>query len=122
MEQMLADVALNDCWCYYSTAFFITSNYDALLKLAQFSCQNDKIFGFNLAAEDTTKREKERIAQILEYTDIIFCNKAEALDFSRQMATELDIEPSPINELEIADIDLELSRISEALVKYQKTN
>ena len=59
---------------------------------------------------------------MLEYSDIIFCNKAEALDFSRKMAAELDIVPALENELEIVDMNEELARIAEALVQYKKKN
>jgi len=35
----------------YSTGFFITSNFDALIKIGEFCAENAIPFGFNLSAE-----------------------------------------------------------------------
>mmetsp|Transcript_78844 Transcript_78844/g.109235 ORF Transcript_78844/g.109235 Transcript_78844/m.109235 type:complete len:162 (-) Transcript_78844:321-806(-) len=34
----------------YSTSFFITSNFDALIKIGKYCAENDKPFGYNLSA------------------------------------------------------------------------
>lgn len=59
---------------------------------------SDKIFGFNLAAQYTSRSFKDNMCEMFEYSDIIFCNKDEALDVSRALSTELDIPPSPEDE------------------------
>lgn len=122
MANILTQAAVMQAHVFYSTAFFISSNLQALKLMAETACKMDKLFAFNLASEDVTAREKVNICEMLELTDIIFCNKNEALDFSRKMSTELNIDGAPEDELKISDISAELARISEALVLYKKKN
>ena len=84
----MADDMMKNCICTYSTGFFIESNFEALCHLAEQSAAQNKIFGFNLASEEISKTHKKQFLQILEYVDILFCNKQEALDFARVFKLE----------------------------------
>ena len=48
--------------------------YDAVLRLAQFSNQNDRLFCLNLSALFLTEFYKKEFLQILPYVDILFGN------------------------------------------------
>lgn len=61
------------------------------------------------------------MAEMFEYSDIIFCNKDEALDVSKAMSDELNIEPAQ-DESKIDDLYEELERIASAMVQYKKIN
>ena len=50
-EHLLSKTYVQDTWVFYSTAFFIASNYKALQMMAEFCRANNKLLGFNFAAE-----------------------------------------------------------------------
>ena len=67
----------------YSTAFFIGSNYKALLEMAKFAIANNKLFGFNFAAEFVYKYYKEQVLEMIQHADFVFCNRDESIACSR---------------------------------------
>lgn len=82
---------LRETVCFYSTGFFIQSNFKALLEMATYACNNNKFFGFNFAAEYLYETSKPEILNILEYSDFIFCNKEEARAARKYLGPELGI-------------------------------
>ena len=77
--------------CFYSTGFFIQSNYQALLELVSYTLNHNKLLGFNLATEYLYETSKPQILNIMEYSDFIFCNKDEAIACKQHLASELGI-------------------------------
>jgi len=56
---------MKDSIILYSTAFFIGSNYKALLEMAKYAISNNKLFGFNFAAEFVYKYYKNEVLEII---------------------------------------------------------
>lgn len=94
MRKMIDSELFRDCFCLYSTGFFVSSNWEALQLMAKAASEHNKIFGFNLGSAYTSRDFKEKMLEILEQTDVIFCNRLEALDLSRSISDELGIEPA----------------------------
>jgi len=67
---------------FYTSAFFITSNYEALLMYTKYAAEHDKPLGFNLSATFLIKFNTEQVNTILEYADFVFCNEDEAKEFA----------------------------------------
>ncbi len=59
---------------FYITGFFITTCFKAILKIAIFCEQNDRMFCINLSALFLTEYYKKEFTQILPYVDILFGN------------------------------------------------
>lgn len=68
---------LADYKIIYTTGFFITSNFEALIKAANYAVEHNKIFAFNLSAVFLIYGHKAQYEEILEYTDFVFCNESE---------------------------------------------
>ena len=83
---------------FYSTAFFIEPNYEALKIFAQTSLKNNKLFGFNLAAEEETVERKEEILHMITFTDFLFCNRDEALVSKTSFGAELGLESQEVTD------------------------
>ena len=66
----------------YTSAFFITSNFEALELYAQYAADHNKPLGFNLSATFLIKFNTEQVNKILEYADYVFCNEDEAKEFA----------------------------------------
>lgn len=66
----------------YTSAFFITSNFEALQMYAQYASDNNKPLGFNLSATFLIKFHTEQVNKILEHADYVFCNEDEAKEFA----------------------------------------
>ena len=62
----------------YTSGFFITSNFEALLEYAKYAADNNKPLGFNLSATFLIQFNTEQLNTILEYADYTFCNEDEA--------------------------------------------
>jgi len=56
---------MKDSIILYSTAFFIGSNYKALLEMAKYAVSNNKLFGFNFAAEFVYKYYKNEVLEMI---------------------------------------------------------
>lgn len=80
----------------YSSAFFISSNFEALKLFASFAAEKNIPFGFNLSAVFLIQFNLNEILEILPYTDYLFCNEHEGAAFAEsqgwayeQLAVEL---------------------------------
>lgn len=82
----------------YTSAFFITSNYEALLKYAQFAAEKNKPLGYNLSAMFLIQFNTEQVNTVLEYADFVFCNEDEAKCF----AETNKIEHKDLNDVVVA--------------------
>lgn len=69
----------------YSTGFFLTSNFEALLTIAKKCCEMNKIMTMNLSASFIIegKSTKDKLRKILTYSDFVFCNETEAESFAK---------------------------------------
>ena len=74
--------ALESTRFLYTSAFFITSNFDALQIYAKFAAEHDKPLGFNLSACFLIQFNTQQVNSILEYADYVFCNEDEAKCFA----------------------------------------
>lgn len=81
--------------------------------MAKFCHQNNKLFGFNFAAEFIYKYYKKETFEMIEYSDFIFCNKLEAIACSYYFHEELGIEHSDEDSLS------NLSKIANGITSYQ---
>ena len=81
--------------------------------MAKFAHKNNKLFGFNFAAEFIYKYYKDQTFEMIEYADFIFCNKLEAIACSHWFHEELGIEYSEDETLE------NLVNIANGITGYQ---
>ena len=82
-EHLAANLpALEKASFLYTSAFFITSNYDALLNYAHFAAENNKPLGYNLSACFLIQFNTDKVNTILEHADYVFCNEDEAKCFA----------------------------------------
>lgn len=51
-----------------------------------------KIFGFNLAAEFIMQNLGDKVLDALKYSDLIFCNKTEALAFAKYLGKHIELD------------------------------
>lgn len=58
----------------YTTAFFMQVSFESIKELGEFAIKNNKIFGFNFAAEECFV-DGEKFFEIIKYSDFLFCNK-----------------------------------------------
>lgn len=72
----------------YTTGFFITSNYEALLKVADFAVEHKKLFAFNLSAVFLIDGHKEQYEEIIPRTDFVFGNEDETSAFGKAHGVE----------------------------------
>lgn len=114
LQGVLAKPEFKNCLAFYTTGFFIGANWEALLEMAQFAHDNNKLFGFNFAAEYTFTTHKEEILKILQYSDSMFCNKAEALACGRHLHAELG--------LDTEEKRTDIKQICAAVSSYPKLN
>lgn len=91
----------------YTTAFFITSNNEALIELATYAAEANKPLLFNLSAGFLIEFNTPQVNAALEYADYVFCNEDEAAVFAR------------VNKIEGGD---DLKKVAEALQKWPKKN
>lgn len=66
----------------YSSAFFITSNFEALKRFAQFAAEKNIPFGFNLSAVFLIQFNLNEILEILPFADFVFANEDEGAAFA----------------------------------------
>jgi len=90
----------------YTSAFFITSNYEALLNYARFAAEHNKPLGYNLSACFLIQFNTDKVNAVLEYADYVFCNEDEAKCFAE------------INKIEFTNF----MDIAVAISKWKKIN
>lgn len=67
----------------YVASFFISSNYEALLKYAEFANLKGKKFAYNLSATFLIDAHQEEMKNIFKFADIIFGNEDETAHFGK---------------------------------------
>ena len=72
----------------YTTSFFITSNVEALMKVANYANEKSIPMGFNLSAVFLLMFELNNVLPCLEYADYIFANEDEAAEFGKTQGME----------------------------------
>ena len=90
----------------YSTSFFITSNVEALMKVAKYANENDIPLGFNLSAVFLLQFELQNVIPALECADYVFANEDEAAEFAKTQGME----------------GADLKDVAKALAKFKKNN
>lgn len=106
-EHLAANLAvLEGASFLYTSAFFITSNFPALLNYARFAHEKNKPLGFNLSACFLIQFNTDKVNTILEYADFVFCNEDEAKCFA-------ETNKIPFNDLK---------DVSVAISKWKKHN
>jgi len=106
-EHLAANLgALEKAHFLYTSAFFITSNYDALLHYARFAAEHNKPLGYNLSACFLIQFNTEKVNTVLEHADYVFCNEDEAKCFA---------ETNKIEHSSLKDVGL-------AIAKWKKVN
>merc|ERR1711907_770111 len=72
----------------YTTSFFITSNVEALMKVANYANEKGIPMGFNLSAVFLLQFELNNVLPALEFTDFLFANEDEAAEFGKTQGME----------------------------------
>ena len=90
----------------YTSAFFITSNYEALMKVAKYAAEKNKPLGFNLSACFLIEFNTKEVNSVIDYADYVFCNEDECKKFGE------------INKIEFTS----LKDIAIAIAKWNKVN
>lgn len=90
----------------YTSAFFITSNYESLMEVAKYAAASNKPLGFNLSACFLIEFHTEQVNAALEYADYVFCNEDEAKKYGE------------VNKIEFTT----LKDVAVAIAKSKKAN
>lgn len=90
----------------YTSAFFITSNVEALMEVAKYAAEKNKPLGFNLSACFLIEFNTKEVDAALDYADYVFCNEDEAAKFGE------------VNKIPYTT----LKDVAVALVKWKKAN
>jgi len=98
--------------CFYTTGFFISTNYEALMLMAKYAFEQNRIFGYCFASEEIYDKNKEQTLEIMEYSDYLFCNKQEAISATKHIGPEIGISRD----------ETDLLKIAGALASYKKQN
>ena len=99
-------VALEKTQLFYTSAFFITSNYEAMIKYAEFAATSNKPLGYNLSAPFLIQFNTEQVNNMLQYADFVFCNESEAQTFA------------DVNKIQHAN----LKDVAQAIANWSKKN
>lgn len=68
----------------YATAFFITSNVEAMRQVGRYCAANDKPMAFNIAAPFLLFTNFDDVMDAIEHADYTFCNEDEASTFAEK--------------------------------------
>jgi nucleoside diphosphate kinase len=86
-EHMRENIHLaKDAKIIYTTGFFITSNFEALMLAAKYAHENNIPFAFNLSALFLIEGHKTEFLEMTKYADFIFGNEDEAKAWGRAHA------------------------------------
>ncbi|ALC45788.1 CG11255 [Drosophila busckii] len=69
---------------FYATGFFLAVNSESVLRVAQLSSQTNRIFVLNFSAVFVLQTHKKQLDEIIPYSDLIICNKEEALAYAAE--------------------------------------
>ncbi len=75
---------------YYSTGYFATTSVEAMLKVAKYAVEAEKVFSINLSAPFVCKHFSESLLKIYEYSELVFGNHTEVAAFSVMMGWSKD--------------------------------
>mmetsp|Transcript_31621 Transcript_31621/g.48363 ORF Transcript_31621/g.48363 Transcript_31621/m.48363 type:complete len:147 (+) Transcript_31621:528-968(+) len=78
IESVLARPEVQSCKAFYTTGFFVESNFKACQLMAEHALKNNRLFCFNFAAEYLFESRQAEILEMLEFSDFVFCNRDEA--------------------------------------------
>jgi sugar/nucleoside kinase (ribokinase family) len=87
---------------FYTTAFFIESNYEALKHMMENAQENGRAFGFNIAAGYLFEEKREQMTEIMKYCDFIICNKDDALACVKSLSDQIGIDKNETDREKIA--------------------
>lgn len=98
--------AIKNAKFIYTTSFFITSNVEALMKVAKYATENDIPMGFNLSAVFLLQFELPNVVAALEHADYLFANEDEAAEFAKTQSME----------------GADLKDVAKCMAKFKKAN
>lgn len=90
----------------YTSAFFVTSNYESLMEVAEYAAKSNKPLGFNLSACFLIEFNTKEVNSVIDYADFVFCNEDEAKKFGE------------VNKIEFKS----LLDVAIAIAKWHKVN
>lgn len=90
----------------YTSAFFVTSNYESLMEVAKYAAEANKPIGFNLSACFLIEFNTKEVNSVIDYADFVFCNEDEAKKFGE------------VNKIEFSS----LKDVATAIAKWNKVN
>lgn len=70
---------------HYISGFFFTVCPEAIMRIAKFSCENNRTFTINLSAPFLSQFFKDKIMDAFPYVDILFGNDDEARAFAKNV-------------------------------------
>jgi len=70
---------------YYISGYFITSCFDAIMKVAKFASETNRIFMLNLAAPFICRDFFDKFMEVVPYVDILFSNDSEAKELVKSL-------------------------------------
>ena len=106
--KVLEDPQSKNYISFYTTGFFIQTNYAALLAMAEFALSINGSMGYCFASEDVYESHKKETLEIMKYSDYLFCNKQEALAAAKHIGAELGV----------AEDETDLGTIARAMSLY----
>jgi len=77
---------------YYTTGFFLTHSPDTLVSLGQLAAKTNNTLLMNLSAPFIIEFFWERLAAVLPYADVVFCNEDEAAALGKKQNWGTDLE------------------------------
>jgi len=114
LENILANQQLMSNVKYlYTTEFFLDIHQDIALHLANHAIANNRALCFNLASDEDLKNyesKQEMLFNYIEHCSFIFCNKQEAIMFTKLYFKRLNL---PEDETDLIQIAL-------AVTKYKR--
>ncbi|KAH8357090.1 hypothetical protein KR084_000497 [Drosophila pseudotakahashii] len=75
------ECALSRATYFYFTGFFLAVCAPVVDRIARMCCESKRIVILNFSAVFVLQMQREALANILQYVDIIICNKEEAIAF-----------------------------------------
>ncbi|KAJ3254098.1 hypothetical protein HDU77_004253 [Chytriomyces hyalinus] len=68
---------------FYTVGFLLKGSHDAIMKVAEYSSANNKVFAFNLSAPFLPEVFREELAQVIPHCDYLFGNESEAKAYAK---------------------------------------
>lgn len=88
-EHMVANIEqAKDSKVIYTTGFFVTSNFEALMTAAKYANENGKHFAINISAAFIIQFHKDQVTEMIKYADYVFGNEEEFKVFGETFGFE----------------------------------